>query len=554
MLADDVRTRLQHYFCQNDPKGLCNTVSQRERQMAFQHWVAYIRASECGHLSHISAKEHLMCPLLWCRESFDNLASTLQHVSECGCLSSSWYWCPYCCRPESFMAFEGPCADTTHYKLQRKDSKLKRAVTFFKHLGLKSCSRHKSSGTSSANGTESFDTWLAKRKRSELEDTSHDIPSLMELADTSRDIHGRPSNSEKQSKTVYEMQGTFTSWNLDNPPNYDQAPGTAVEPCELDVGNLVVAPQSNGRRDGSLTGIGAQFEATRHDAEPWEEMLVSPASAIKSPFVCQSKEVDTSYHTECDLVSPKYSTSITVPSAEVVGHNWRQLKVIPALDESLLLSENTGRLRDGVTLSTQSQVEELRETVRVLNEEWRRRCQSAPDLAQRASVLAPRFLFEKGAQTLQHVLRGVLPGTFDAVFALAHITCASAYIVHGDDRSHCWNDFFQDILRWQHLLDESDAPLFIRLVNLLWWPQGSSEKLSCGNYFFDETSGTLVPLRRPAAGLHASSSTEFKDLHPPQWSVPVLNSLKNGAVLQECLRFLDGKPTHQSSQTGLTFS
>ncbi len=497
-----------------------------------------------------------MCPLLWCRESFDNLASTLQHVSECGCLSNAWYWCPYCCRPESFMASEEPCADTTHYKLQRKDSKLKRAVTFFKHLGLKGCSRHKSSGSSSATETESFDTWLAKRKRFELEDTSHEISSLMELADTDRDVRGRPSNSEKQSKTVYEMQGTLTSWNIDNPPNYDQEPRTVVEPRELDVGKLVVAPQSNcaaenpHHPEGSLTGIGAQFEAARDDAEPWEEMLVSPASAIKSPLVCQSKEVDTSYHAECDLVSPKYSASVTVPSAEVVGHNWRQLKVIPAPDEFLLLSENTGILRNGVTLSTQSQVEELRETVRVLNEEWMRRCQSAPDLAQRASVLSPRSLFVKGAQTLQHLLRGVLPGNFDAVFALAHITCASAYIVHGDDRSHCWNDFFQDILRWQHLLDEGDARVFIRLVNLLWWPQGSSEKLSCGNYFFDETSGTLVPLRRPAVGLHASSSTEFNILQPPEWqtkrsSVPVRNSLKNGAVLQECLRFLDGKPTHQ---------
>lgn len=475
-----------------------------------------------------------MCPLLWCRESFDNLASTLQHVSECGYLSNTWYWCPYCCRPESFMASEEPCANTTKHKLQRKDSKLRRAVTFFKHLGLKSCSRHKDFGSSSALETESFDTWLAKRKRFEMEDTSYDTASPMELADTNRDTHGRRFNSDKQSKTVYEMEGTMLSCDLDYLPQYDQEASAAVEPCELDVGNLVATPQSNGAAGNTnslLTGMGAQFEAARDDTEPSEEMLVSPASPIQSPFVCQRTEVDTTYHAECQSVSPTYSNFGTAPSPGFVDYNWRQVKAAPVLNESLLSSENDSSLRDGVALSTQSQVEELRETVRVLNEEWMRRYQSTPDLVLRASALSPRSLFETGVQTLQHVFRGVLPRTFDAVFALAHITCASAYIMHGSDRSHCWNDFFQDILKWQHLLNASDARLFVRLVNLLWWPQGSSATLSCGNYFLDETSGTLVPLRRPAVGFDASSS----------------NMLMKGTVLRECLRFLDGELTHQHS-------
>ena len=475
-----------------------------------------------------------MCPLLWCRESFDNLASTLQHVSECGYLSNTWYWCPYCCRPESFMASEEPCANTTKHKLQRKDSKLRRAVTFFKHLGLKSCSRHKDFGSSSALETESFDTWLAKRKRFEMEDTSYDTASPMELADTNRDTHGRRFNSVFKQKTAYEMEGTMLSCDLDYLPQYDQEASAAVEPCELDVGNLVATPQSNGAAGNTnslLTGMGAQFEAARDDTEPSEEMLVSPASPIQSPFVCQRTEVDTTYHAECQSVSPTYSNFGTAPSPGFVDYNWRQVKAAPVLNESLLSSENDSSLRDGVALSTQSQVEELRETVRVLNEEWMRRYQSTPDLVLRASALSPRSLFETGVQTLQHVFRGVLPRTFDAVFALAHITCASAYIMHGSDRSHCWNDFFQDILKWQHLLNASDARLFVRLVNLLWWPQGSSATLSCGNYFLDETSGTLVPLRRPAVGFDASSS----------------NMLMKGTVLRECLRFLDGELTHQHS-------
>ena len=557
MFADAPKNRLHHYLYQIEVNAPSHAPSQREYQMAFQHWVAYIRGSDCGYPSNVTTKESLMCPLLWCRERFDNLASTLQHVSECSWLSNTWYWCPYCCRPESFMASEDTCADTTQYKLQRKDSKLRRAVTFFKHLGLKS-SRLKSSGSSSAHETESFDMWLAKRKRFEMDDTSHDAPPLMELADSNRKSHVLRSNPEKKSKTVYEMEGTtlYTSWGLDELPRYSQEAGTAVEPCELGIGNLVMAPKSNAAaRDtySPLTGVGAQFEVAQNDAEPREDMLVSPISTVQGSFMSQSDGVDRSCHVESGLVSPTYSDSGIVPSPEVVDQHWRQINVTPALNGSLLSSENDGRLYDGEVSSTESQVKELREMVRVLNEEWIRRCESTLDLALRASALSPRTLFETGAKTLQHVFRGVLPETFDAVFALAHITCASAYIIHRDDNLHCWNEFFQDILKWQHLMpNESDKRLFIRLVNLLWWPQDSSVKLSCGNYFLDETSGTLVPLRKPAVGFDASSSIEIKGSRLPQWpskpaSMTILNFLKNGAALQECLRFLDGKWTHQQS-------
>lgn len=499
-----------------------------------------------------------MCPLLWCRESFDSLASTLQHVSKCPWLSNAWYWCPYCCCPESFMVSGEPCADTTQYKLQRKDSKLRRAVTFFKHLGLKRCSRHKSSGSSSAPETESFDTWLAKRKRFEMDDTSRNTSPLMELADTDSKTYVRRSSSERKSKTAYEMEGTTlnTSWALDGLPQYTQEAGIAVEPFELNVGDPVVAPRFNDTAEnieGSLTGIRAQLESAKHDAEPWEEMLMSPVSIIQGPYICQSTGIDTSCHIDCGPVIPTCSGPDTVPSPEVVDPDWRQTKVTPALNGALLSSENDGSLCDGVILATQSQVEELREMVRILNEEWIRRCPPSQDFVLRASALSPRSLFEIGAQTLQQIFQGVLPETFDAVFALAHITCASAYIMHADDRSHCWNEFFQDILKWQHLmLNKSDARLFIHLVNLLWWSRGSSAKLSCGNYFLDEPSGTLVPLRRPTIGLDASLPTEAIDSQSPQWSakaapMSLLNSLKNGPVLLECSRFLDGKPTHRLS-------
>ncbi|KAF6232232.1 hypothetical protein HO173_009615 [Letharia columbiana] len=433
-------------------------------------------------------------------------------------------------------------------KVQRKDSKLKRAVTFFKHLGLKSYSRHKISKSSSAYETNSFDSWLAKRRRFEMEDTSYVTSTRAELADSSSHAHGRASYSEKKTELVYEMDGTtlHTSQDMDYLPRYTQEAGTAVQPCELDVHLLVGEPRFKGAAANPanpLTGIGAQFDAARHDVEPWEEMLVSPVSIIPGSFNYQSAGLDTSLPAEFGSVNPTYSDSNTVPSFESVEHDSFQGNVTPAHNKSLPSSENYGTLCDGVTLSTHLQVEELREMVRVLNEEWMRRCQSTPDIVLRASKLSPRSLFDTGAQTLQLVFQGVLPRTFDAVFALAHVACGAAYLAHGEDGSHCWNEFFQDVLSWQSLmLNESDARLFIQLVNLLWWPQGSSAISSCGNYFLDETSGTLVPLRRPVVGLERLGTN---DMQPPRRptkpaSMSTLNSLKDGVVLQECSRFLDG--------------
>ena len=543
---------MQHFLRQMDPKAPNHTFSQGECQIAFQHWVAYIRGGDCGHPSDVTAKEHLRCPLLWCRESLDNLAATLQHVSECPWLSNAWYWCPYCCRPESFMVSQEPNADTPQHNVQRKGSKLKRAVTFFKHLGLKSCSRHKDPGSSSAFDTESFDTWLAKRRRSEMEDTSHEISTCAELADSSCDTRDRVSDPTMETKKIHEMEGTMTQ--TSSSP-HTQA-NIASQPCELGVEPPFMMSHSGGEvktAANPFTAIGAQFEGVPHDVEQSAEMLISPASIIGGPFNRLGAEPNTPSYARICSASPAKNSPDTVSLPEIVNRHLCDDNVAPPLRKSLLPSGNDGDLRDDATLSAQSQVEGLRETVRVLNGEWLRRCQSAPNLLLRASAYSLQSLLDTGAQTLQLIFRGVLPNTFDAVFALAHTACAAAYIMHVDDGSHCWDEFFQHILGLQNLIqNRSDARLFVQLVNLLWWPQCSSARRFCGNYFLDESTGTLVPLRRPVGdlnGLPSTASTALQAARYPTKPEPMtmLDSLKDGAVLQECSRFLDGKLTHQQS-------
>ena len=376
-----------------------------------------------------------------------------------------------------------------------------------------------------------------------MEDTS---PIPMELAASNSDSHSLRSNSEEQSKVLHEMEAPG---DLQDLPQYIQNAGISLEPYELDVICDSTAAARNSKV--SLMGMGDHYLNDHHGTESQEQALVSPLSADPCPFICQTSGIDTPMGVEYHLHRPASINPGAVLSPTTVNQDWRQNKTMHTLSKSLLLTcEDDESICEIATFSSQSQVEELRDTVRVLNHEWLRRCQTTPELVLHASVLPPKQLFETGAQTLQQIYKGILPQTFDTIFALAHITCASMYTMHGDDQFYCWNEFFQDMLRWQHLLsNKSDAQAYIRLVNLLWWPQGSSEKLSCGNYFLDGTSGTLVPLRRPAMAFDTSSSTENDDWHPPQgrtrdW-ISVLHLLKEGPVLRECSRLLDGKSARQ---------
>lgn len=511
-------------------------LSEGECQVAFQHWVAYVRGGDYGYPSDITTKEHLRCPLLWCRESFDNLTSTLQHVSQCPWLLNAWYWCPYCCRPESFMASEEPSINSRQDKLRRKDSKLRRAVTFFKHFGHKSCSRHKTSG-SAAQGSESFDTWfdmwLAEQQQSEMEDTSHNISTRAELAGISSSVRGRRRYSERQAEKVYEMEGPpiETPYHQGTLSRYTQNADPSSRPCKFEP--LHTEPQFTAQPpspDIPFLGIGAQFDRGPREAEPRRE-------TNEVPFSHQSAEPITSAYVELDSTSPVNNGPEAVSSPEVADHQLYHENVTPPSRVFPLTSEYHGTLPDDVT-STQSPVNHLRETIRILNKEWLQRCQSTSDILLRASPLSPQSLLDIGAQTLRLVFQGVIPNTFEAIFALANVAFAAAYITHGDDRLHCWNEFLQNILDLQNLIQsKSDAQLFGQLVNLLGWRQ-------C-------LSAQRAP-RRHVVGLNALSSTRSIDLQASRHlkkpiSMAILRSLKEGVVIQECSRFLDGKLTHQHS-------
>ena len=366
-----------------------------------------------------------------------------------------------------------------------------------------------------------------------MEDTSHEIPRRAELADSS---NGR---IEERAETANEMEDTAvdTCKDPDRPSRFYQMADPPAQSYELDVGPSIMRPQSRAELESPInlfTATGAQFECGPHDAEASEQMIVSPVSDVTT-----SGDM---------LVSPASTVAGTFNYESAVPIASPRLRnVAPPFQAASLLSEYDNSIRDHATLSPQFQIEQLRDMVHILNEEWLRRCQLTPELRQRASVLSPQSLLDKGAQTLRLVLQGTMPDDFDAMFALAHFACAAAYCIHGDNSSHCWNEFFQHILNLHNFIgDKRDARLFVQVVNLLFWLQCSSAQLLCGNYFLDESSGTLVPLQRPVVGVDGlSPSWNFDSqelLYPTKpASVVAVSWFKRSAVFQECSSFLDGK-------------
>ena len=359
----------------------------------------------------------------------------------------------------------------------------------------------------------------------------------MELATNHSGSYNFRSSPKQESKVVYEMDHSNFLKEL---PQYTPDADMGLERFELnDTPRYTVAARNS---DASSSGISDQFNYTYHDTESLDQTLASPVSANLYPFNCQIAPIETSQDTEARLVSPTSSHASTSPSSEVFLENGGHVVVRPTLSESLSSPKVKKSLYDVTISSSQMHVEELREVVRALNEAWMQRCQTAPDLILHLA-LPPTQLFELGIQTLQQIYQSILPQTVRAIFALAHITCASIYIIHGADKSYCWSDFFQHILRWQHSLpNKSDAQLYIRLVNLMWWPQGPSATHACGH----GTRGTLLPLRNPALALDTSSSTKIEDLQILQGpntpdSVSILNLLKEGSGLRECSTLLDSK-------------
>ncbi len=341
---------------------------------------------------------------------------------------------------------------------------------------------------------------------------------------------------------------------------------TFASPPKFDRGSVLVASEIRGSTHSAdfdfdwTTASEALARATfpvgvnepgKEDYATSMQWIGSPVSDPVSP-VSQTENVTSRWslsNPPDPLLIPKHlqlrrdkrplialTTSNTVPSSSNVGSSHAFPLSLAEQWSSDLMNTNENIINDDSSHessgglwychsgSTRTQIEELRDLVKVVNNEWMQRLTLAPDLQRRCVALSPPELFAKGIKNLEQCLCDNMPRDFVEVFALMHVAFAAAYILHKDDGSYCWSSFFQDALDWKlSLSDQNDQAAFLGVMDL-WWQPGLSFEIS------------LMTNIGPAFG-YIENQHDLADGLPTR----VIDMLKSGKIIRNCAEFLNGK-------------
>ena len=125
-IYDDTYVSLKRLLCDGVNRKILSSFTDYGCQRTFFDWVEKNRSPD----SRIEEDELRMCPLIWCRRTFDSKASVISHVFECPRLSNAWYWCPYHRRPERYLECNKLCETVPKTKFRHMDFKLHLADRF----------------------------------------------------------------------------------------------------------------------------------------------------------------------------------------------------------------------------------------------------------------------------------------------------------------------------------------------------------------------------------------------------------------------------------------
>lgn len=193
----------------------------------------------------------------------------------------------------------------------------------------------------------------------------------------------------------------------------------------------------------------------------------------------------------------------------------------------------------------------VRDRVYAFNEEWMPKMSSIPELRIHCRAVSPLSTYESGVDALQSCFRGALPTTFEAVFAMMHISFAFSSVMHQNDESCYWDAFSVHVLEWYHAISNiAEACLFVRVWNKLWRPPAYAQLILPREHAsqsplttFSYISSAILRYPTLAAG-HPSSDLMDDDaggVLTDQKSREVFSMLMDGMVIKGCSRFFDCK-------------
>lgn len=432
-------------------------------------------------------KEKLMCPMLWCRANcFEDHDSLVQHAVNCKHLSDTWYWCPHCTRPERFIGsgyWRGPIPRPL---VKRTSLKIK---AWLKDLGRKNTTKVYEGQSSQPPNAADFSVLpFGLSQKSEMDGLSS-VRSEMDGSPIPKHF----SEEKKTADPVNELSGSlveqFELSNSDDLTRPELASGEcasqrkspAIE--EYFIDRMVSAPATPNLWDLKF--------------RPLDHLTSSSDMSNSSSSLRQVNEKFV-----VNMPSQVTATSIAAVSDDAIASSDPI-----AINISRHISYATSSF-DSTSVSEATYVQDLRNAFFAITVEWRQTLIPEPDLLAWCSVLSTQTLFETGIVTLYRFFKGVIANTFQEVFAVMVLACASAYMSHYE--GYVMNDFFHHMLPWHHALaSESERCLFLRVI----------DQLGCHQRFLTASSNECVPCNTQALTI----------------------LLKNGRIITDCSRFLDGE-------------
>ena len=550
---------------------------EHDCRKAFQDWVAHIRPQ----VSDVSEKH--MCPLLWCRNRFEDSQSTVRHTSNCPWLPNACYWCPQCKKPERFWSSGKPREAVPSQLIRRKSSKMRKAKAFFKHFSRKGagakvktdsldgrisstsglyrkpemdprprqmCEAHaKGVRLPEIDGLEFSEMYGSKQTQSRVLELAGSAANRAELSASllwsGQDL--KPFHHEKLRSELSTEEAIWAKPELPTPePRYELPPlplssMKTSEPVQdrrqlccmscsiLADASLVVPLPTQPLNSDGLDSPESKNCCTRDGQHNQSHQSYLPSSQLIKHLA--EVEVGKTQFDPAQLVQPILEPCVPpfeISNASDGGHIDEHGYIAPAENHSsltcvfgdILASDASWPVREnrfsskGGLAPTQEYIQDLYQLVEVVNTEWLERLKSTRHLHSRCSALAPAAVFFRGIQTMQRCFNGSLTNEFEDVFSLMHVACASAYMLHKDDKSYYWDEFFDHMLQWQHvLLDVDDVQCFLMAM----------DQLSCAESYC---------LTYSLCGRSSSDQRSYEQ---------TFSMLRYGPIMEDCSSLLDGK-------------
>lgn len=200
-----------------------------------------------------------------------------------------------------------------------------------------------------------------------------------------------------------------------------------------------------------------------------------------------------------------------------------------------------------------SQVASLCDVVRIMSKGWIRGLALSSSIPQLCSEQYAYSLLELGVGVLRKYFRGMIPSSFQDIFALMHVGMASSYIAHEDDHTYSWDYFLAEACQWQHLLsDVIEKGVFVKAINRLSHPQGSTtsssiQRSAINDTFLPSEYATLVHLIGELystcvnAGIQEDDDTSRQQFTADNERFILPEILQSNLIIKGCTDFLDSK-------------